>query len=59
MLQVVDDDAEDHVSVATSMSESNMELPMSLVSSKVEEEEEEEDWVWEGLSQWSLDPTPH
>ena len=57
LLQVVDDDAEDHVSVATSMSESNMELPMSLVSSKVEEEEE--DWVWEGLSQWSLDPTPH
>ena len=57
LLQVVDDDAEDHVSVATSMSESNMELPMSLVSSKVEEEEE--DWVWEGLSQWSLDLTTH
>ena len=55
LLQVVDD--EDHVSVATSMSESNMELPMSLVSSKVEEEEE--DWVWEGLSQWSLDLTTH
>ena len=32
LLQVVDDDAEDHVSVATSMSESNMELPMSSVT---------------------------
>ena len=57
LLAVVDDDAEDHLSIATSMSESNMELPMSLVSSKVEEEEE--DWVWEGLSQWSLDLTTH
>ena len=57
LLAVADEDAEeDHVSVATSISE----LQMSLASSKIEEEEEEEeDWVWEGLSQWSLDPTPH
>jgi len=56
LLAVVDDFAEDHVSIATSMSENNMELHMSLASSKVEEEE---DWVWEGLSQWSLDPLPN
>ena len=31
-----------------------LELQMSLASSRVEEEE---DWVWEGLSQWSIDPT--
>ena len=55
LLAVVDDFAEDHVSIATSMSENNMEMHMSLASSYVEEEE---DWVWEGLSQWSLDPTP-
>ena len=55
----VEDAEEDHVSVATSMSENNMELEKSLASSKIEEDEEEEDWVWEGLSQWSLDPTPH
>jgi len=48
------DFAEDHVSINTSMSENNLELQMSLASSKVEEEE---DWVWEGLSQWSIDPT--
>ena len=58
LLAVVDEHAEEYVSVATSMSESNMELQMSLASSKVEEEEEE-DWVWEGLSQWSLDPATH
>ena len=58
LLAVVDDYAEeDHASIATSMSENNMELHMSLASSKVEEEEE--DWVWEGLSQWSIDQTPH
>ena len=54
LLAVVDDFVEDHVSIDTSISENNMELHMSLSSSKVEEEE---DWVWEGLSQWSLDPT--
>ena len=48
------DFAEDHVSINTSMSENNLELQMSLASSKVEEEE---DWGWEGLSQWSIDPT--
>jgi len=58
LLAVVDEDAEeDHMSVATLLSENNVELLMSLASSKIEEEEE--DWVWEGLSQWSLDPTPH
>ena len=48
------DFAEDHVSINTSLSENNLELQMSLASSKVEEEE---DWVWEGLSQRSIDPT--
>ena len=48
------DYAEEHVSIATSMSENNLELQKSLASPKVEEEE---DWVWEGLSQWSIDPT--
>ena len=48
----IDNFADGHVSIATSMSENNV----GLASSKVEEEEEE-DWVWEGFSQWSLDPT--
>ena len=42
---------EDYVSAASSISDSTMELPISLVAV----EEEEEDWVWEGLSQWSIE----
>ena len=52
---VVDNGEDDHVSIATSTSEIDMELHVSLAASQVEEEE---DWVWEGLSQWSLDPAP-
>ena len=55
---VVDNGEDDHVSIATSTSEIDMELHVSLAASQVEEEGEEEDWVWEGLSQWSLDPAP-
>ena len=44
---------EDCVSTASSISNSTLELPISLVAP--EEEEEEEDWVWEGLSQWSIE----
>ena len=51
---VVDNGEDDHVSIATSTSEIDMELHVSLAASQVEEE----DWVWEGLSQWSLDPAP-
>ena len=42
---------EDCVSTASSISNSTLELPISLVAP----EEEEEDWVWEGLSQWSIE----
>lgn len=42
---------EDCVSSASSISDSTLELPISLVAP----EEEEEDWVWEGLSQWSIE----
>ena len=41
---------EDCVSTASSISNSTLELPISLVAP-----EEEEDWVWEGLSQWSIE----
>ena len=44
-------DDEDCVSTASSISNSTLELPISLVAP----EEEEEDWVWEGLSQWSIE----
>ena len=54
---VVDNGEDDHVSIATSTSEIDMELHVSLAASLVEEIGEE-DWVWEGLSQWSLDPAP-
>ena len=57
-LVVVDNGEDDHVSIATSASEIDMELHVSLAASLVEEIGEEEDWVWEGLSQWSLDPAP-
>ena len=47
-------DDEDYVSTASSISDSTLELPISLVAPEVEEEEEE-DWVWEGLSRWSIE----
>jgi len=43
---------EDYVSTASSISNSTLELPISLVAP---EEDEEEDWVWEGLSRWSIE----
>ena len=48
---------EDCVSTASSISNSTLELPISRVApeEEEEEEEEEEDWVWEGLSQWSIE----
>ena len=46
---------EDYVSTASLISDSTLELPISLVAPEEEEEEEEEDWVWEGLSQWSIE----
>ena len=45
-------DDEDCVSTASSISDSTLELPISLVAP---EEDEEKDWVWEGLSQWSIE----
>ena len=45
---------EDYVSTASLISDSTLELPISLVAPE-EEDEEEEDWVWEGLSQWSIE----
>ena len=44
---------EDYVSTASLISDGTLELPISLVAPEVGEEEEE-DWVWEGLSQWSI-----
>ena len=40
---------EDYVSTASLTSDSTLELPISLVAP------EEEDWVWEGLSRWSIE----
>jgi len=45
---------EDYVSTASLISDSTLELPISLVAPE-EEDEEEEDWVWEGLSRWSIE----
>jgi len=47
---------EDCMSTASSISDSTLELPISHVAPE-EEEEEEEDWVWEGLSRWSIELT--